>query len=96
MKTAPILFVLAALLAAGACSAAQPTDAQRSQMREQLRARVQAADTDRDGAISRAEAQAGLPRLAERFDDLDADGDGRLTRAEMQSLAAALRDRGGR
>jgi hypothetical protein len=42
-------------------------------------------DTDGNGTISLAEAQAGAPRLAERFDGLDADGDGQLTREEMQA-----------
>lgn len=51
-----------------------------------------ALDTDGDGAISQAEAQAGAPRLAERFGELDADGDGRLTKEEMQ--AARSRNRG--
>ena len=45
-------------------------------------------DTDGDGRISRAEAQAGAPRLAEHFDQLDANKDGFLTPDE---LAAAHR-----
>ena len=41
-------------------------------------------DADRDGAISRAEADANAPRLAKKFDDLDQDKSGSLTRAELE------------
>jgi len=49
------------------------------------------ADTDGDGALSRAEAERGLPRLAKKFERIDRDGDGRLTREEMQAWLAARR-----
>jgi len=38
-----------------------------------------AADKDRDGALTLAEAQAGAPKLAEKFASLDANGDGKLS-----------------
>jgi Ca2+-binding EF-hand superfamily protein len=41
-------------------------------------------DTDGDGRISRAEAQANAPRLAEHFDELDLNKDGYLTPDELQ------------
>ena len=41
-------------------------------------------DTDGDGRISRAEAQAA-PRLAARFDDIDANKDGFLTPDELKA-----------
>jgi Ca2+-binding EF-hand superfamily protein len=46
-----------------------------------------AADTDKDGAISRAEADA---LHAERFSTADADGDGTITRDEMRAMRAAM------
>ena len=46
--------------------------------------RLKAADTNADGMISRAEAQA-LPRLAERFDAVDANRDGQVTREELRA-----------
>jgi hypothetical protein len=48
-----------------------------------------ALDTDGDGAISQAEAQAGAPRMAGHFGRIDANGDGRGTREE----AAQARER---
>lgn len=49
-------------------------------------------DTDGDGAISLAEAQAGAPRLAANFARFDTDQDGRVTREEMHAVRAATRE----
>ena len=40
-------------------------------------------DTDGDGRISKAEAQANAPRLAAHFDKIDTNGDGFLTPDEL-------------
>ena len=65
-------------------------DAHRAVMRSTGRARAQerwqAADKDADGAISRDEAQASMPRLAERFEQFDADRSGKVERAEMHQF----------
>ena len=45
--------------------------------------RLKAADTNGDGLISQAEAQA-LPRLAGRFQAIDVNGDGQLSRDELR------------
>jgi len=42
-------------------------------------------DTDGDGRVSKAEAQANAPRLFERFNQLDANGDGFLTPDELKA-----------
>ena len=42
-------------------------------------------DTDGDGRISRAEAQAGAPRLAKHFDEIDTNKDGFITPEEMKA-----------
>ena len=47
--------------------------------------RMRAADTDKDGRISRAEAQAAQGRFADSFDEMDANKDGYLDRADMQA-----------
>jgi Ca2+-binding EF-hand superfamily protein len=42
-------------------------------------------DTDGDGRISRAEAQANAPRLFEHFDEIDANKDGFLSADELRA-----------
>jgi Ca2+-binding EF-hand superfamily protein len=49
------------------------------------------ADTDGDGALSRAEAERGLPRVAKKFERIDRDGDGRLTLEELRTWFALRR-----
>ena len=44
-----------------------------------------AADKDGDGRISRAEADASLPRIAKNFDALDTNKDGFLTKDELRA-----------
>ena len=65
-------------------------EAYRATVRAEARARAQerwtAADKDGDGALSREEAQASMPRMAENFDKLDANGDGRVERGEMHNF----------
>lgn len=48
--------------------------------------RFQAADTDKDGALSKDEATKGMPRMSERFAALDTNQDGKLTAEEFQSF----------
>ena len=42
-------------------------------------------DTDGDGRISKAEAQANAPRMAEHFDELDLNKDGFITPDELKA-----------
>ncbi len=53
--------------------------------RERFDALFRRADADGDGALSRAEAQAALPRLARKFGRVDADGDGRISLEEAHA-----------
>ena len=70
----------------------------RSATREERQARAEehyrAADTNGDGGIDLAEAQAGMPRAAEKFGDIDTDGNGQLTREEMRTYMRAHRGEG--
>ncbi len=72
---------------------ARKHDPQRSeQMREQFHQRAQErfrqADKNGDGALSRAEAEAGMPRLAKDFDASDANKDGKVTQEELRAYGA--------
>jgi len=59
--------------------------------------RLKAADTNGDGLISKAEAQAALPRLYKHFDQIDANHDGQVSpeelRAAHQQMKNAMFDR---
>ncbi|WP_246793080.1 EF-hand domain-containing protein [Burkholderia perseverans] len=75
------------LLAAFAVS---PAFAQNAMM-EKLQARFTAADTDHDGKLTPAEAQAGMPRVAKNFDAIDADHKGYVTVDDIVRFAASRR-----
>ncbi len=86
---------LAAVLLLGiACNACAQQQAQTDNPQQQaMRERLQAADTDHDGRISKAEAEAKLPRIAKRFDQLDGNHDGYLDADELKAMASQLRAR---
>ena len=67
------------------------TKAHRSERRAQTADRFGHADTDGDGAISRAEAEKHAPRLAKKFDLIDANQDGKLTQDELRAYREAKR-----
>ena len=68
-------------LGLGACAAARGTRSQQAADRAQQR--FADADADHDGRLSRDEASAGMPRLADHFDEIDSDHDGFLSTAEI-------------
>jgi Ca2+-binding EF-hand superfamily protein len=57
----------------------------RAQHRDVAAARFKKIDTDGDGKISKAEAQANSPRLAARFDEIDTNHDGFITPDELKA-----------
>ena len=54
---------------------------------EQIAERFAAADTDHNGQLTLAEAEAGMPRVAANFAKIDADQSGTVTLAEIEALA---------
>jgi len=68
------LAVVATVLASG------PAGAQDS--------RFARADTDRNGALSRAEVDRGLPGIAPHFDEIDRNRDGSLSPEELRAWSA--------
>jgi hypothetical protein len=64
----------------------------KAELRAKFEERFKKADANGDGALSRAEAEKGMPRLARHFDELDANRDGQVTPDELQ---AALQKRHG-
>jgi Ca2+-binding EF-hand superfamily protein len=49
------------------------------------------ADADGNGALSRAEVEKSIPRLAPKFDQIDTNKDGQLSRAELHAWKKAHR-----
>jgi Ca2+-binding EF-hand superfamily protein len=48
-----------------------------------------AADKDRDGSLTLAEAQASAPKFAEKFAKIDANGDGKVSVDELNAHTKA-------
>ena len=70
-----------------AAQAAAPAQAPSDAMLQKMQARWKAADKNGDGLIDKAEAEAGLPRVARHFDQLDANHDGKLSADELRAMA---------
>lgn len=67
--------------------------AHRGERQAKAAGRFRHADTDGDGAISRAEAEQHVPRLATKFDRIDSDRDGKLTQDELRAYGEIRRSR---
>lgn len=61
----------------------------RGKMQARLNAKFKAADKNGDGALTREEMQAGLPKLAKHFDEIDANHDGKVTEDEIRAFMKA-------
>ena len=66
----------------------------RQQARQQLESRFAAADANHDGKLDKAEAQAGMPRLAEHFDEIDTDHAGAVTLRQVERWLIAQKRQG--
>ena len=75
-------FLTVACLFALTCAAGADTSRD-----EQIAERFAAADTNHDGQLTLAEAEAGMPRVAANFSKIDADGSGTVTVAEIEAMA---------
>ena len=64
----------------------------REKMAERFDAKFKAADKDGDGALTKDEAQAGLPHLAKHFDQIDANHDGKVTEDEIRAYMKSRHD----
>ena len=93
MKKTVATLIAVALGAAATVTLADPGDGPR---RGAMMERLKAADTNADGLISRAEAAAALPRLAEHFDAIDTNKDGQLSFEELRAFHAKRHGEGGK
>jgi hypothetical protein len=91
------IFLIVPFLIAGAVQAADPAPApapmaSQAGMHDPMQAqdgeRWKAADKDGNGTLSRAEAEASMPHLAQKFDQVDTNHDGQVSRDEMRAFRA--------
>ena len=77
-------------------SAAHSSVEKRQELAKQVQERFAAADKNADGQLSREEAQSGMPRVFERFDEIDAGGKGFVTLDDLRArFGVRLRKRPG-
>ena len=68
----------------------KPSPEQRKEMAKQ---KWQNADTDKDGAVSKKEAEAAkMTGLVEHFDELDTNKDGKVSHEEMRAAHSKYRE----
>ncbi len=84
MNTILKLGVLGAAMIA-LSSPAMAEEGSKGDRAQKMQHRLKAADKDNDGKISKAEADASLPRLAKHFGEIDTNQDGFLTKEEMRA-----------
>ena len=77
-------FAIAAALAVIPFAAMASTEQEK-----QLEARFKAADANHDGKLTKAEAQARMPRIYANFDRLDTANRGYLTLPQIKAVIAA-------
>ncbi|GAB4062917.1 EF-hand domain-containing protein [Uliginosibacterium sediminicola] len=81
---------LLALFASTAALAQQSAPASDAPVRHRVEIRIKDADTDKDGFISRAEAEKGLPQLFAHFDEVDTNKDGKISASELKAMARRM------
>ena len=61
----------------------------RAEMQARQEDRFKAADANKDGKLTREEAQKGMPVVARNFDQIDANKDGAVTPQELEAARKA-------
>ena len=78
------------LLALGAAAHAQaPNAARMEKARTELQKRFDAADTNKDGKLTREEAQAKMPKVYKNFDAIDASHAGAISLADIEAFVVS-------
>lgn len=73
----------------GAANSAATGGARVERMMAQLQGRFAAANTTHDGKLTREQAQAGMPMVAQHFDEIDAQKAGFVTLAQIEDFMRA-------
>ena len=75
-----------AMVALAGGSAAQTVDASTQAKLTELETRFKAADKNADGKLTLAEAQDGMPRIADAFSHIDVEKKGYVTLDQIKAL----------
>lgn len=73
----------------GAGSSGGTGGARVERMMAQMQERFAAANTTHDGKLTREQAQAGMPRVAQHFDEIDTQKAGFVTLAQIEDFMRA-------
>jgi hypothetical protein len=84
LKCSTLIIFCAAVMSTPVSAHAQ---SQMSARDKEIIERFKAADKNQDGKLTLAEAQAGMPRVAEHFSYIDSQGRGYVTLKQILALA---------
>ncbi|MCZ8255717.1 MAG: EF-hand domain-containing protein [Polaromonas sp.] len=79
-------FILCALVLATTAQAQAANPARLEKARSELQKRFEAADTNKDGKLTREEAQAKMPRVYKNYDAIDASRGGAISLADIEAF----------
>lgn len=94
MQTRKSLIVIALIIGLASAAAISQNAPSAGPNKDRGAARMQAADTDKDGMLSKAEVEKSSPRLAQAFDKLDSNKDSKLSADELKAGRDAMRSQG--
>lgn len=89
MKKMIAMLVLCIVSAAASAQGMPPQGADSARVERaisQLQTRFASANTTHDGKLTRAQAQAGMPMVAQHFDEIDAQQQGYVTLAQIEDF----------
>ena len=72
-----------------AAHAQAPNTARLEKARTELQKRFEAADTNKDGKLTREEAQAKMPKVYKNFDAIDAGHAGAISLADIEAFVVS-------
>lgn len=88
----PHAFVAATLLFAAPLTAGAQDAERLKSMIDHAKERFAAADADHDGALTKAEAEKGMPFVAKHFDKIDTKQTGKVSLADVTKYMQERRD----
>lgn len=89
LRALSIVSLVGFLVLGTAAHAQAPNAARLEKARTELQKRFEAADTNKDGKLTREEAQAKMPKVYKNFDAIDASHAGTISLADIETFVAS-------